>query len=1024
MLRTLPFLLAILIAPVLFAQGSRLWDGGPSGTGTDWSNAQNWAGDTLPAAGDDAVFDGSVTPPGQLTNVSGTVAAIRVWGSTSLALSLALSGNLDITGQNGGAITLEGDNGLAIASGGFNTRIGGGITLKDGDFTVSGQVRFGRASGNAYVEALQRGAGNISFGDTVGEQSAGSGRSSVRFRRLAPASGVIMFASLTIEGDTVDHQAGDENDSMDAQFEGVTLSVAGNVELHDGSGPASNAGGGGQLHLKDNVVATIGGNLSVGNNLAQVADSGAELGIQEGSVATFASGGTLSVQPHGVLLVLGATLTSAGPWTISCNPAAVAAILLGSTVTASAPGELSITLAGVGGGFLPGVAIAQSVISNYDADGLQLAAGTRLAILSETSFQSGQGAGTHLTLNGLDAGSTPVAELVTFDASTSSLVTIGSATALQFRAASGGDFGAGVTAAQAEAQDSDGSAVGTDVTWSDNSSAFLLTFQTSQPVGVRGDTTPDQAACFLELQGLAGNSVVDSIDLLLEVNDWGGGLSATDIASIKLFDDANANDALDSGELLVTGAINAGTLSFDLTGLGAAQRTIAQGATERWGMAITFNASITAGGQHSGKIQLFSLQGGVAEASGGIVAGMPLLLFDVIWVCGPADHVRIGERPDLAYAGLPFLVQPLVEVQDVNGVRCHWATGTVTPGIVNDPNSGASALTGSDAAGVAVVNGVAQFSDLGIDLAGMNFSIDFVIAPSLPGNSGEMAWLNVEGTPGEIGLSRGAAIADGGNDAVGNAPVGAPLSLVYTITNSGAGNLSLTNGVAISAQANCSVVLTAAPGASVIAPSGATTFTIEVTPTAAGAFSFSVSIANDDPDENPFDWGVSGTGIQQDVEVRRGVTVIADGGSDALAGAQPGVDLVLVYTIHNTGSDDLAITSVVAAAAGANCTAVVTGQPSLTTIAPGNSTSFTVTITPTSAGAFDATVSFSCDDPDEGSYDFTASGTAVAPASDDGGDEDSGCVADPTEHVGVLWLMMALIALVGVLGGIVRMFRR
>src|SRR5262249_61604467 len=31
-----------------------LWDGGPTGTGTNWNDRLNWAGDVLPGAADDA----------------------------------------------------------------------------------------------------------------------------------------------------------------------------------------------------------------------------------------------------------------------------------------------------------------------------------------------------------------------------------------------------------------------------------------------------------------------------------------------------------------------------------------------------------------------------------------------------------------------------------------------------------------------------------------------------------------------------------------------------------------------------------------------------------------------------------------------------------------------------------------------------------------------------------------------------------------------------------------------------------
>src|SRR5438132_13982745 len=58
-----------------------LWDGGPQGTGTDWNDAANWAGDVLPAPADDAqigaVFAGiTVTSASDVSIRSLTSAAV------------------------------------------------------------------------------------------------------------------------------------------------------------------------------------------------------------------------------------------------------------------------------------------------------------------------------------------------------------------------------------------------------------------------------------------------------------------------------------------------------------------------------------------------------------------------------------------------------------------------------------------------------------------------------------------------------------------------------------------------------------------------------------------------------------------------------------------------------------------------------------------------------------------------------------------------------------------------------------
>lgn len=113
--------------------------------------------------------------------------------------------------------------------------------------------------------------------------------------------------------------------------------------------------------------------------------------------------------------------------------------------------------------------------------------------------------------------------------------------------------------------------------------------------------------------------------------------------------------------------------------------------------------------------------------------------------------------------------------------------------------------------------------------------------------------------PPEMEVARTAtSVADGGNDAVGNLTTGAAANLTYTISNVGAGPLTITLPVTISGQTNCTATVTTQPNATV-ANAGSTTLVVSVTPTADGAFSFDISIGNDDANENPYDWTVSGT---------------------------------------------------------------------------------------------------------------------------------------------------------------------
>ncbi|MBN2498303.1 MAG: right-handed parallel beta-helix repeat-containing protein [Deltaproteobacteria bacterium] len=128
----------------------------------------------------------------------------------------------------------------------------------------------------------------------------------------------------------------------------------------------------------------------------------------------------------------------------------------------------------------------------------------------------------------------------------------------------------------------------------------------------------------------------------------------------------------------------------------------------------------------------------------------------------------------------------------------------------------------------------------------------------------------------EIAVTRaGAPIADGGSDELGPIALGAAHALVYTIANAGGVALHLTLPVAIEGQRGCEVAVEREPAAE-IPSGGATELALSVRPTAPGAWSFGVSFATDDADENPCDWTVRGTASQA-----------IDGGSD---GGEPGID--------------------------------------------------------------------------------------------------------------------------------------
>ena len=91
------------------------------------------------------------------------------------------------------------------------------------------------------------------------------------------------------------------------------------------------------------------------------------------------------------------------------------------------------------------------------------------------------------------------------------------------------------------------------------------------------------------------------------------------------------------------------------------------------------------------------------------------------------------------------------------------------------------------------------------------------------------------------------------------------MSHTFTILNSGSAELNLTGSpiVSISGSHASDFSVTTQPTSPVAASGGSTTFTIEFAPSAIGLRAATVSIANDDADENPYTFAIQGTGSGQ-----------------------------------------------------------------------------------------------------------------------------------------------------------------
>ena len=103
------------------------------------------------------------------------------------------------------------------------------------------------------------------------------------------------------------------------------------------------------------------------------------------------------------------------------------------------------------------------------------------------------------------------------------------------------------------------------------------------------------------------------------------------------------------------------------------------------------------------------------------------------------------------------------------------------------------------------------------------------------------------------------------------------VSHTFTIYNTGYVDLNLGGSpkVAISGTNSGDFTVTAQPTTPVTALTGTTTFTVEFNPSAGGTRSATVSITNDDTNENPYDFSIQGTGITVPTLTTSAATAIA-----------------------------------------------------------------------------------------------------------------------------------------------------
>ncbi len=205
----------------------------------------------------------------------------------------------------------------------------------------------------------------------------------------------------------------------------------------------------------------------------------------------------------------------------------------------------------------------------------------------------------------------------------------------------------------------------------------------------------------------------------------------------------------------------------------------------------------------------------------------------------------------------------------------------------------------------------------------------------------------------------------------------------FTIRNTGSSSLAI-GAITFSGANPGDFAVTTSPS-SVIGASSSTTFVVTFTPSAVGTRTASISIANNDLDENPYDFSIQGTGLAQEINVQGNATSIVDG--DITPSVADWTDFgtttavygstTRTFTIQNQGAVNLTVGAITFT--GTNAADYTVTTPPSATVAGYGSTTFVLTFVPGAAGVRTATMNIANNDTTENPYDFALQGTGTEP---------------------------------------------
>ena len=216
------------------------------------------------------------------------------------------------------------------------------------------------------------------------------------------------------------------------------------------------------------------------------------------------------------------------------------------------------------------------------------------------------------------------------------------------------------------------------------------------------------------------------------------------------------------------------------------------------------------------------------------------------------------------------------------------------------------------------------------------------------------------------------------NTDYGTVTIGSPTSRAFVVSNTGSSDLSVTN------ITSSNSAFTIDQSSFTVASSGSTTINITYSPNEASTQQSTITITNNDADENPYTFVVQGTGVaatapeiavlgEGNTEIANGSTAVSTSNGTDLETTDIGSSFTRTFSISNTGTASLSVDTIISS----NSLFVISSD--INTVASGATGVFNVVFTPDSAKTETATITITNNDSDESSYTFQVQGTGRQP---------------------------------------------